>query len=74
MSKELIGVSDAAKIAGVSRQTIQTWIKTGRLTVIQRGRPEGYTGQPKALVDPDQVLAIARERGTLNGGTQMQSV
>jgi hypothetical protein len=73
-NQNLIGVSDAAEIACVSRQTIQTWISSGWLTVVKRGRPEGYKGQPKALVDRAEVERLARERGTIDGPTGVQSM
>lgn len=73
-NQKLIGVSEAANLACVSRQTIQTWIKTGKLAIVGRGRPEGYKGQPKVLLDPHAVMAVARKRGTIGGPETMRTV
>lgn len=74
-TKKLIGVSEAARLASVSRQTIGSWIKSAWLTVERVGRPDGYKGQPMILLDQSEVIAVARERGTINGdGPEMQSV
>jgi excisionase family DNA binding protein len=57
-TRDLINFSDAAKLAGVSRQTLYKWLRQGKI------RPIAISGG--RLIDRNDILKLKLER-ELNG-------
>lgn len=62
---DLIPPGVAAEIAGVSRQTIDEWRKSGLITKMGYGRSMAYRERrPGTLYSAEEVAKVAGERGT----------
>lgn len=57
---EVVGPTEAARLLGVKRQSLKTWIESGDLTPIDVGIR--LSGRPRAVFMREEVIAAARKR------------
>jgi hypothetical protein len=62
--RELAGVTEAARRAGVSTDTLYNWVRTGLLRPAADLVPNGR-GRPGQVFDVDEVLEVAKQRNAI---------